>query len=115
MGRGRKKPKKKPFVTLTMQAYLSVGGQFDRDLAAQCAYYPRVAFGRVVCANCTFDYPKESCKRAHIMQDTNLRRCELCHLVDDNVILVEHHTLHPACLERVLQASREATERSEDA
>ena len=105
MGRGRRKKVKNVFETLTIQAYKHTGGQFDRRLAAQCAYYPRFGFGRLVCINCSFEEPHPSCKRAHILRDTDLKRCELCGMRDDTVILTEGHTLHPECLERVLEAA----------
>lgn len=114
MGSRRKGKKvKRAFLTLTKQAYQAAGGRFDLNLAIQCAYYPRLAFNKLVCEGCSFDEPRCSCIRAHILEDSNLRRCELCFGIDDGVILIEHHTLHPLCLQRVLDACEEA-ERSEE-
>jgi hypothetical protein len=113
VSRRKGKRVKYTFVTLTKQAYQAIGGRFDAHLAAQCAYYPRIAFNKLVCEGCSLREPKSSCKRAHILLDTNLKRCELCYEMDDEVVLVEHHTLHPTCLEKVLKAC-EASERSED-
>lgn len=114
MGSRRKSKKvRHTFVTLTHQAYRALGGKFDAKLAGECAYYPRLAFNKLVCEGCSLNEPKCSCRRSHILEDTNLRRCELCWEVDDQVILVEHHTLHPWCLEKVLNAYEKA-ERSED-
>jgi len=105
MGLRKRKKVVRNFITLTKQAYLQVGGRFDVNLAAACAYYPRMAFGKLVCEGCDPDYPNGGCRRAHILEDSNLRRCELCYMVDDSVVLVEHHTLHPECLEKVLLAA----------
>jgi len=113
---GLRKRKKvvKQFDTLTMKAYAQVGGRFNRDLAAACAYYPRLAFGKLICEGCDPDYPRGGCHRAHILEDSNIRRCELCYLVDDSVILVEKHTLHPDCLEKVLAAAEGRREVNKD-
>ncbi len=104
MGLRKRKKVKRTFITLTHRAYAQAGGAFNRELASQCAYYPRFFFNKLLCLGCSLSSPKESCKRAHILEDTNIKRCELCWEVKEDVELIYHHSLCPACLERVIEA-----------
>jgi len=80
----------------------------DELLLQQCAYYPRPStFGKPSpCIYCTFDFPNDNCRRAHILTDTRIGGCELCHHYGRKVYNIHDHHFCKSCLRQIIDRAK---------
>lgn len=76
----------------------------DIQLLSECAYYPRVpAFGRPPkCRSCSFTHPNLSCRYGHILIDTRIGGCELCHIYGKRVYKIHERKFCASCLKQIV-------------